>query len=60
MSEQAEVVYKLSAPYDPEHEHTLRWDDPEIGVKWPVSDPLLSARDRRAESLAELRRRGLI
>ena len=57
LSEVAEVLYKVSSSYDPETERSIRWDDPEIGVQWPVKEPLLSSRDIEAESFAEFRRR---
>ena len=51
-----EVVYKCSAYYAPEAEMALRWDDPDIGIDWPVSrDPVLSDKDRLAPLLAELK-----
>jgi dTDP-4-dehydrorhamnose 3,5-epimerase len=57
VSEVADVLYKVTTPYDPATERTLRWNDPEIGVEWPVVAPILSARDEQGESLAELRKR---
>lgn len=54
----AEVHYKCSAPYRPEHERALAWNDPALGIDWPREDPLLSPRDARARPLAELRERG--
>lgn len=57
LSDVAEMLYKVSTPYDAEHECSIRWNDPELGVKWPVEDPLLSARDQTSESFAELRGR---
>ncbi|MBY6190505.1 dTDP-4-dehydrorhamnose 3,5-epimerase [Microbulbifer agarilyticus] len=47
-SESAEFVYKCTDYYAPEHEHSVRWDDPEIGIEWPLIDgekPQLSAKD---------------
>ena len=52
LSEVADVSYLLSSLYDPETEAGISWDDPEIGVEWPVTEPLLSDRDRSASSLA--------
>lgn len=54
LSDVAEIEYKCTAPYDPTDEIVLRWDDPTVGVRWPVADPVLSARDRAASSLKEL------
>ncbi|MBL8138800.1 MAG: dTDP-4-dehydrorhamnose 3,5-epimerase [Acidobacteria bacterium] len=57
VSNYAEIEYKCSAFYDPADEISIRWDDPAIGVEWPVESPLLSARDAAAPSLAAVRDR---
>jgi len=57
LSEAAEVLYKVSTLYDGSQERTITWNDPELGVKWPVENPVLSARDRNGESLASYRAR---
>jgi dTDP-4-dehydrorhamnose 3,5-epimerase len=49
----AEVEYLCTGIYNPDGESGIRWDDPAIGIDWPLADPLLSAKDRRAQSLAE-------
>ena len=49
-------VYAASHYWDVKDELECAWDDPELGFDWPVSDPILSARDTNAGSLAELRR----
>ena len=54
ISDEAEVTYKCTALYDPEGEIAIAWNDPAIGVRWPVDEPLLSARDRDAGRLSEL------
>lgn len=54
LSETADVTYLVSSLYDPETEAGIRWDDPGVGVEWPVSEPLLSQRDIEAPSLAEI------
>ncbi len=54
LSETADVAYQVSSYYDPATEAGIAWDDPEVGVDWQVSDPLLSERDRRAPTLAEI------
>ena len=48
LSDEAEVLYKTSQLYSPAHERGLLWSDPAIGVIWPIAEPLLSERDRRA------------
>lgn len=47
MSDVAEVVYKCTSEYSPEHERGILWNDPAIGVAWPVSSPILSEKDIR-------------
>lgn len=54
LSDVADVAYKLSSYYEPETEGGIRWDDPDVGVRWPVEEPLLSARDQEAPTLAEI------
>ena len=54
LSEEADVTYKLSSYYDPETEAGIAWDDPDVGIEWPVDDPELSERDRTAPRLAEI------
>ena len=49
----SEIVYKCSDYYAPETEGSLRWDDPEIGIEWPLtSSPVLSGKDAAAPLLA--------
>jgi dTDP-4-dehydrorhamnose 3,5-epimerase len=50
----ADVAYLLSSTFDPETESGIAWDDPDVGVEWPLSDPLLSERDRSAPRLDEV------
>ena len=51
LSEFAEIAYKCTDYYDPADELRIAWNDPAIGVKWPVTTPILSAKDRAAETL---------
>jgi dTDP-4-dehydrorhamnose 3,5-epimerase len=53
ISEEAEVQYKCSSLYNPETERTIAWNDPDIGVEWPVSDPIISERDKHGMSFQE-------
>jgi dTDP-4-dehydrorhamnose 3,5-epimerase len=54
-SEIAEVEYKCTDFYDPPSERGLIWNDPEVGIEWPIATPILSARDQRHPGLAALR-----
>jgi len=56
LEDDTEVLYKVSAAYSPELERAVRFDDPAIGIDWPVAgaDLLLSDKDRSAPLLAEL------
>lgn len=54
LSETADVTYQLSSVYDPATESGIAWDDPDVGVEWPVDDPLLSERDKAAPHLDEV------
>jgi dTDP-4-dehydrorhamnose 3,5-epimerase len=57
LSEEADVEYKCTTLYDPGDEIAIQWNDPAIGIRWPVAEPVLSARDQAARPLAELRTR---
>jgi dTDP-4-dehydrorhamnose 3,5-epimerase len=51
LSETSEVLYKVTATYSPAHERAVRWDDPDLGIRWPLVDnalPRLSAKDTAA------------
>jgi len=54
LSEVADVTYLLSSVYDPATESGIAWDDPDVGVEWPLSEPLLSERDKAAPRLADV------
>ena len=56
LTEAAEVEYKCTAVYDRYDELAIAWNDPEIGIEWPVEEPVLSEKDRRAPRLAEVER----
>ncbi len=57
LSEFAEVEYKCTDVYDPGGELGVAWNDPEIGIEWPIAEPTLSAKDQAAPSLAEVAER---
>jgi dTDP-4-dehydrorhamnose 3,5-epimerase len=48
LSDYAEVQYKCSAHHQPGVERCLAWNDPEVAVTWPITDPILSSKDRSA------------
>ena len=54
LSDEADFCYKCTDSYHPEDEGGIIWNDPDIGIAWPVIDPLLSEKDRRYPRLAEL------
>lgn len=54
LSEEADVIYKLTSYYDPETEAGIRWDDPDVGIEWPAMARLVSERDEAAPTLAEV------
>lgn len=53
LSAAADVVYKTTAEYAPEFERGIRWNDPELGIRWPVRAPLLSPNDARLPLLQQ-------
>ena len=50
-SDTADFAYKCTEYYAPEHEHAIRWDDPDIAIAWPVTSPLVSEKDANAPLL---------
>jgi dTDP-4-dehydrorhamnose 3,5-epimerase len=54
LSETVDVTYKCTAPYTPAEDAGIRWDDPNIGIDWPISAPLVSEKDRNAPLLKDI------
>ena len=54
VSETALFHYKCTEFYSPKDELTLRWDDPQVGIRWPVENPVLSPKDAKGLLLREL------
>ncbi|MEO1488369.1 MAG: dTDP-4-dehydrorhamnose 3,5-epimerase [Pseudomonadota bacterium] len=56
LREDTDFLYKCTAPYAPEAEHTLAWDDPAVGIEWPDigADPIISDKDARGLALAKV------
>jgi dTDP-4-dehydrorhamnose 3,5-epimerase len=54
LSETALVLYKCTEYYTPSDEGSIRWDDPAIGIDWPIADPILATKDASAPCVADL------
>ena len=56
LSDNTDFMYKCTAPYAPQSEHTLAWDDPAVGIDWPVDDldPIISEKDAEGQALADV------
>lgn len=54
VSDEADLVYKVGTYYDPGAERGIAWDDPDIGITWPVDAPIVSERDRQNPSFARI------
>src|SRR5580692_1746285 len=52
LSDMAEIQYKCTGIYNGKAESGIRWDDPEIGIDWPIKDAFVSDKDRKARTLA--------
>jgi len=53
LTDVSEVVYKATAEYSAPHDRGIRWNDPAIGVTWPIKSPMLSPKDAQAPLLAD-------
>lgn len=51
LTENVEFMYKVDNPYVPEQDRSIRFDDPDIGVDWGISEPILSDKDKKAPLL---------
>lgn len=60
LSDTALFHYKCTELYAPQHEGSLRWNDPEVGIRWPVEEPILSPKDAGAPLLREIGEGGLL
>ena len=54
LSERAQVEYKVTTFYDPASEISLLWNDPALGIPWPLEEPVLSKKDAAGKTLAQL------
>lgn len=53
LSDYAEIQYLTTGVYNPNAESGILWNDPELGIQWPVADPILSGKDTKAQSLQQ-------
>ena len=54
LSESADFLYKTTDYYAPQHERAIAWNDPDIGIEWPLAKPpLLSSKDQQAKRLRD-------
>ena len=60
LGERVDFSYKVSSIYSAEHECGLIWNDPDIGIEWPVEEPILSKKDQQLPSLQCLIAQGVI
>ncbi|NLX43040.1 MAG: dTDP-4-keto-6-deoxy-D-glucose epimerase, partial [Chloroflexi bacterium] len=56
LSERADFLYKVTSYYAPQDERGVLWNDPALGIDWPVSDPILSDKDLKLPLLADIPR----
>lgn len=54
VSESAKALYKVDEFYYPECDGALRWDDPDLAIAWPIDNPIVSEKDKKAPLLKEL------
>lgn len=54
LSDTADVIYKCTELYDPEDDFGIAWNDPEIAIRWPVSEPILSPKDNALPLLNQM------
>ena len=54
VSDVADVTYRVSAAYEAAEERGIAWDDPALAIPWPISEPVLTQRDRRNPNLSEV------
>ncbi len=53
LSETALVVYKVTAPYTPELDRGIRWDDPDLAIDWQIENPIISSKDAKLPFLKD-------
>ena len=59
LSENVDLIYLLTDEYDPDDQFAIRWNDPDIGIEWPIDNPTLSEKDRTSPFLRDIPDSGL-
>lgn len=54
LSKEADVLYKFDRPYNSKYYRGLVWNDPDVNIKWPIDDPIVSLQDQKWPTLREL------
>ncbi|MCG6873264.1 MAG: dTDP-4-dehydrorhamnose 3,5-epimerase [Gammaproteobacteria bacterium] len=54
LSDTADVLYKCTTPYAPEQDRCILWNDPDIGIAWPIKNPVLSEKDQKGALLKDV------
>ncbi len=57
LTDAVELSYQISTPYRPDAAIGFRWDDPDVGIDWPLEPAVVSSRDQTLPLLAELNQR---
>ncbi|MDX7814290.1 dTDP-4-dehydrorhamnose 3,5-epimerase [Aeromonas caviae] len=60
LSDTAEFLYKTTNYYVPQSEGSIRWNDPQVGIEWPINDMLLSSKDQQGLSLSDYINKGVV
>ena len=55
LTKNCEVLYKMDSYYAERHESSIKWDDPDLDIEWPVNDPIVSEKDAKAVSFKEFK-----
>jgi dTDP-4-dehydrorhamnose 3,5-epimerase len=53
ISDWADFIYKCTDYYDPSDQHAVVWNDPDLGIEWPINDPILSEKDQNGKSFRD-------
>ena len=54
LTDATEVAYKVTSEFSALHDRSVRWNDPTIGIKWPIANPILSIKDQNAPLLSQV------